>query len=80
MRSHPMPEFGSFALLLALVLSAYTLVMGAVALWRSRSESGITAGGGGAGRLGETARTGRHRKLCGADFGGVCAGVGFVHE
>jgi cytochrome c-type biogenesis protein CcmF len=51
-----MPEFGSFALLLALVLSAYTLVMGAVALWRSRSESGITAGGGGAGRLGETAR------------------------
>jgi cytochrome c-type biogenesis protein CcmF len=56
MRSHPMPEFGSFALLLALVLSAYTLVMGAVALWRSRSASGITAGGEGAGRLGETAR------------------------
>src|SRR5215469_15548588 len=56
MRSHPMPEFGSFALLLALVLSAYTLVMGAVALWRSRSASGITAGGDGAGRLGETAR------------------------
>jgi len=51
-----MPEFGSFALLLALVLSAYTLVMGAVALWRSRSAEGITAGGSGAGRLGETAR------------------------
>jgi cytochrome c-type biogenesis protein CcmF len=51
-----MPEFGSFALLLALALSAYTLVMGAVALWRSRSESGIVAGGSGAGRLGETAR------------------------
>jgi cytochrome c-type biogenesis protein CcmF len=51
-----MPEFGSFALLLALVLSAYTLVMGAVALWRSRSAMGVTAGGDGAGRLGETAR------------------------
>jgi len=56
MRTHPMPEFGSFALLLALVLSAYTLVMGALALWRSRSEAGITSGGSGAGRLGETAR------------------------
>ncbi|HEU4636093.1 MAG TPA: heme lyase CcmF/NrfE family subunit [Edaphobacter sp.] len=56
MRTHPMPEFGSFALLLALVLSAYTLVMGAVALWRSRSQSGMTAGGDGSGRLGETAR------------------------
>ncbi|WP_238398616.1 heme lyase CcmF/NrfE family subunit [Edaphobacter sp. 12200R-103] len=56
MPTHPMPEFGSFALLLALVLSTYTLVMGAVALWRSRSQSGIVAGGSGAGRLGETAR------------------------
>ncbi|HEY0162856.1 MAG TPA: cytochrome c-type biogenesis CcmF C-terminal domain-containing protein, partial [Edaphobacter sp.] len=56
MQTHPMPEFGSFALLLALVLSVYTLVMGAVALWRSRMETGITAGGSGAGRLGETAR------------------------
>ncbi|WP_255460517.1 heme lyase CcmF/NrfE family subunit [Edaphobacter albus] len=56
MPTHPMPEFGSFALLLALALSAYTLVMGAVALWQSRSEAGITAGGTGAGRLGETAR------------------------
>lgn len=56
MPTHPMPEFGSFALLLALALSAYTLVMGAVALWRSRLDTGITAGGSGAGRLGETAR------------------------
>jgi cytochrome c-type biogenesis protein CcmF len=56
MRIHPMPEFGSFALLLALALSAYTLVMGAVALWRSRSATGMIAGGDGAGRLGETAR------------------------
>jgi cytochrome c-type biogenesis protein CcmF len=51
-----MPEFGSFALLLALALSAYTLVAGALALWRSRSATGFTAGGDGAGRLGETAR------------------------
>jgi cytochrome c-type biogenesis protein CcmF len=49
-----MPEFGSFTLLLALALSVYTLVMGGVALWRSR---GLAAGAdGGAGRLGETAR------------------------
>ncbi len=54
MRLHPMPEFGSFALLLALALSAYTLVMGGVALWHRR---GATAGANGAaGRLGETAR------------------------
>ena len=56
MPSHPMPEFGSFALLLALALSAYTLVFGALALWRSRTATGMTAGGDGAGRLGETAR------------------------
>ena len=49
---HPMPEFGSFTLLLALVLSAYTLVFGGVALWRSRADSAD----GSAGRLGETAR------------------------
>src|SRR5271163_2271951 len=34
MNSHPMPEFGSFSLLLALALSAYTLVVGALALWQ----------------------------------------------
>src|ERR1700723_2030343 len=54
MRLHPMPEFGSFTLLLALALSAYTLVMGGLALWRSR---GLAAGAdGAAARLGETAR------------------------
>ncbi|WP_255550708.1 heme lyase CcmF/NrfE family subunit [Granulicella sp. dw_53] len=52
MRLHPMPEFGSFTLLLALTLSAYTLVMGGIALWRTRSGR-LDAG---AGRLGETAR------------------------
>ncbi len=56
MRTHPMPEFGSFALLLALVLSLYTLVIGSVSLWRTRAQSGMVAGGDGAGRLGETAR------------------------
>ncbi len=51
---HPMPEFGSFALLLSLVLSAYTLVFGGVALWRQRVAG--EAGDPAADRLGETAR------------------------
>jgi cytochrome c-type biogenesis protein CcmF len=51
---HPMPEFGSFTLLLALALSAYTLVMGGVSLWRTR---GVAAGvDRQADKLGETAR------------------------
>src|SRR5215472_4303160 len=48
MQQHPMPQFGSFSLLLVLALSAYTLVMGGLALWQSKQ--------GGGGRLGETAR------------------------
>ena len=54
MRLHPMPEFGSFTLLLALALSVYTLVMGGLALWRSRGSAAGTDGA--AARLGETAR------------------------
>src|SRR5882762_4386194 len=54
MRLHPMPEFGSFTLLLALALSAYTLVMGGVALWRTRgTAAGVDRQ---ADKLGETAR------------------------
>jgi len=53
MRTHPMPDFGSFTLLLALALSVYTLVVGGLALWRGRTAA---AGNEGAGRLGETAR------------------------
>ncbi|MCU1248263.1 MAG: cytochrome c assembly protein [Edaphobacter sp.] len=54
MHLHPMPEFGSFTLLLALALSVYTLVMGGVALWRTR---GVAAGvDRQADKLGETAR------------------------
>ena len=49
-----MPEFGSFALLLSLVLAAYTLVFGGVALWRQRLAG--EAGDAAADRLGETAR------------------------
>ena len=52
MQSHPMPEFGSFSLLLALTLSLYTLVAGAIALWRPSPNPGNDT----AGRLGETAR------------------------
>jgi cytochrome c-type biogenesis protein CcmF len=51
MRTHPMPDFGSFTLLLALALSVYTLVVGGIALWRERTTTDS-----GAGRLGETAR------------------------
>src|SRR5258708_3728324 len=51
-QSHPMPEFGSFSLLLALTLTVCTLVAGAYALWRpSLAASPDTSG-----RLGETAR------------------------
>lgn len=55
MQLHPMPEFGSFTLLLALALSVYTLVVGGIALWRSRGALAIHIDGG-TGRLGETAR------------------------
>ena len=48
-----MPEFGSFSLLLALTLSAYTLAVGSLALWRQRAGVPFDAG---ALRLGETAR------------------------
>ena len=48
-----MPEFGSFALLLALALSGYTLIAGSLALWQlaSGSRSRISPE-----RLAETAR------------------------
>ena len=55
---HPMPEFGSFTLLLALALSVYAVLAGGVALYRSNGTAAARANGldGGAGRLGETAR------------------------
>jgi len=52
---HPMPEFGSFTLLLALALSLYTLLVGGIALYRSRGSLAVNVDGG-TGRLGETAR------------------------
>jgi cytochrome c-type biogenesis protein CcmF len=55
MQLHPMPEFGSFTLLLALALSLYTLVVGGIALWRSRGALAVNIDSG-TGRLGETAR------------------------
>jgi cytochrome c-type biogenesis protein CcmF len=63
MELHPMPAFGSFCLLLALALSAYTLVAGELALWKSEAP--------GAARLGETARRagiGSFIALCCAAF------------
>jgi cytochrome c-type biogenesis protein CcmF len=58
-----MPAFGSFCLLLALALSAYTLLAGGLALWKSEAP--------GAARLGETARRagiGSFLALCCAAF------------
>ena len=54
--AHPMPEFGSFALLLALILAIYTLCAGAIALFRARSEKSGSAAAALTTKLGETAR------------------------
>ena len=56
MNHHPMPEFGSFSLLLGLVLAAYTLLAGGISLWRSRKEVRGSAGLAASSRLQETAR------------------------
>ena len=56
MTSHPMPEFGSFCLLLALVLAAYTLVVGALALWASSTQKAGTPELARSAKLQETAR------------------------
>ena len=51
-----MPEFGSFSLLLALMLAAYTLLAGGLSLWRSRNEVRGSVELAASGRLQETAR------------------------
>jgi cytochrome c-type biogenesis protein CcmF len=51
-----MPEFGSFSLLLALVLALYTLVVGAMALWASSRQKNGTPEMARSQRLLETAR------------------------
>ena len=56
MNSHPMPEFGSFSLLLALMLCTYNLVAGAWSLWSSRKLVGGSAEAAASSRLQETAR------------------------
>jgi cytochrome c-type biogenesis protein CcmF len=56
MNSHPMPEFGSFSLLLALVLALYTLVVGAMGLWTSSRQKNGTPEMARSQRLLETAR------------------------
>ncbi len=72
MPSHPMPEFGSFSLLLALVLCAYTVVFGGLALWRQQRNLTDPV----ALRLGETARRAGIASfvaMCGAAFALVWA-------
>ena len=56
MNQHPMPEFGSFSLLIALMLSAYTLLAGGFSLWRSRHQFAGSAALVQSSRLQETAR------------------------
>ena len=56
MNQHPMPEFGSFSLLIALMLSAYTLFAGGFSLWRSQRQFAGTAALAQSSRLQETAR------------------------
>src|ERR1035437_2739936 len=58
MHPHPMPEFGSFSLLLALILTAYNLLVGGLALWGA-SPTGLrltSVPEASWNRLGETAR------------------------
>ncbi len=56
--SHPMPEFGSFCLLLALILTVYTFLVGSLSLWgASATGQRLTRIPDAAwNRLGETAR------------------------
>jgi cytochrome c-type biogenesis protein CcmF len=56
MISHPMPEFGSFCLLLALMLAVYTLVIGAISLFASSRQKAGTSELARSARLQETAR------------------------
>jgi len=66
---HPMPQFGSFSLLLALVLTAYNLIFGGVSLW------GATAGGQRTTRIPEAAwnRLGETARRAGmASFAAMC--------
>jgi len=78
MISHPMPEFGSFCLLLALILTAYNLAVGGLALWGG-SPSGLRITRRPEAvwnRLGETARRAGIASfvaLCGAAFALVYA-------
>jgi cytochrome c-type biogenesis protein CcmF len=58
MISHPMPEFGSFCLLLGLVLTVYNFAVGGLALWGATPNGSRATGVASVrwNRLGETAR------------------------
>jgi cytochrome c-type biogenesis protein CcmF len=69
MNLHPMPEFGSFSLVIALMLSAYTFVAGGLALWRSHREAAAARAAGLAASPGEVAssrvqETARRAGIC----------------
>ncbi len=79
MQLHPMPEFGSFTLLLALTLESF--IRWSRAGWRCGARS-VRGNGGScaASRLGETARRAGIGSFVAVTLCGVCAGVGLVHE
>ena len=56
MTLHPMPEFGSFCLLLALMLAVYTLIAGALSLWASAKQKKGTPELARSAKLQETSR------------------------
>ena len=56
MNQHPMPEFGSLSLLIALALCVYTLVVGGISLWRAGRLVAGTARAAANERLLETSR------------------------
>lgn len=75
MTSHPMPEFGSFCLLLALVLASYTLIVGALSLWASSTQKAGSPELARSAKLQETAR-----RAGIASFAAVsCAAIALVY-
>jgi cytochrome c-type biogenesis protein CcmF len=56
MNQHPMPEFGSLSLLIALALCVYTLAVGTISLWRAGRLAAGTPQAAANERLQETAR------------------------
>ena len=82
MISHPMPEFGSFCLLLGLILTIYNFVLGGFALWGA-SPSGLRmtrVPEAAWNRLGETARRAGIASFIAAILRRLRSGLGRLHQ